>query len=68
MLRDHIAGSLYSSYSWRDNKGSELANMVTKDVKMVAKVAKLATNLVAENDANLALPPRFRQVLIEYAL
>ncbi|GFX09381.1 chitinase domain-containing protein 1 [Trichonephila clavipes] len=39
---------------------SELANMVAKDAKMIAKVA----NLVAKNDANLALPSRFRQVLI----
>ncbi|GFX57708.1 hypothetical protein TNCV_4015721 [Trichonephila clavipes] len=31
-------------------EGSELANMVA--------------NLAAKNDANLALPPRFRQVLI----
>ncbi|GFV62906.1 hypothetical protein TNCV_3719121 [Trichonephila clavipes] len=37
--------------------GSELANMVANDAKMVAKVSKLATNLVAKNDANLALPP-----------
>ncbi|GFU79569.1 hypothetical protein TNCV_4713901 [Trichonephila clavipes] len=35
-------------------------------VNMVAKLAKLATNMVAKNDANLALPPRFRQVLIEW--
>ncbi|GFW05336.1 hypothetical protein TNCV_3358551 [Trichonephila clavipes] len=34
--------------------------MVTNDAKMDAKVAKLA--------ANLALPPRFRQVLIESPL
>ncbi|GFX69239.1 hypothetical protein TNCV_3564151 [Trichonephila clavipes] len=45
-------------------KGSELANMVAND----AKVAKLAANLVTKNDANLALPPRFRQVLIESPL
>ncbi|GFS56573.1 hypothetical protein TNCV_4303461 [Trichonephila clavipes] len=31
-------------------EGSELANMVAND-------AKLATNLVTQNDANLALPP-----------
>ncbi|GFY36062.1 hypothetical protein TNCV_4844341 [Trichonephila clavipes] len=42
-------------------EGSELTNMV-------AKVTKLATNLVAKYDANLALPPRFRQVLIESPL
>ncbi|GFS98526.1 hypothetical protein TNCV_3479001 [Trichonephila clavipes] len=35
---------------------------------MVAKVTKLAANLVAKNDANLALSPRFRQVLIESPL
>ncbi|GFT34565.1 uncharacterized protein TNCV_4125231 [Trichonephila clavipes] len=38
-------------------EGSELANMVSNDAKMVTKVAKMATNLVAKNDANLALPP-----------
>ncbi|GFX40960.1 uncharacterized protein TNCV_2216581 [Trichonephila clavipes] len=31
-------------------------------------VAKLTANLVTKNDANLALPPRFRQVLIESSL
>ncbi|GFT62261.1 hypothetical protein TNCV_1701361 [Trichonephila clavipes] len=46
-------------------EGSELANMVANDAKMVAK---FAANLVAKNDANLALPPRFRQVLIESPL
>ncbi|GFX93370.1 hypothetical protein TNCV_151761 [Trichonephila clavipes] len=45
-------------------EGSELANMVSNDVN----VAKLAANLVTKNDANLALPPRFRQVLIESPL
>ncbi|GFW88867.1 hypothetical protein TNCV_2683011 [Trichonephila clavipes] len=45
-------------------EGSELANMVANDAKRVAKVAKLA----AKNDTNLALPPRFRQVLIESPL
>ncbi|GFS87956.1 hypothetical protein TNCV_5126111 [Trichonephila clavipes] len=45
--------------------GFELANMVATDAKMVAK---LTTNLVSKNDANLALPPRFRQVLIESPL
>ncbi|GFS68811.1 hypothetical protein TNCV_408991 [Trichonephila clavipes] len=42
-------------------EGSELAKIVAND----AKVTKLAANLVSKNDANLALPPRFRQVLIE---
>ncbi|GFU66371.1 phosphatase and actin regulator 2 [Trichonephila clavipes] len=41
--------------------GSELANMVANDNKIVAK-------LVSKKDANLALPPRFRQVLIESPL
>ncbi|GFW37250.1 hypothetical protein TNCV_5021481 [Trichonephila clavipes] len=60
------AGSEYAetvrSNNCKDSRGfPELANMVTK-------VAKLATNLVVKNDANLALPPRFRQVLIESPL
>ncbi|GFX61732.1 hypothetical protein TNCV_2591751 [Trichonephila clavipes] len=42
--------------------------MVTNNAKMVSKVSKLAANLVAKNNANLALPPRFRQVLIESSL
>ncbi|GFW27988.1 RNase H domain-containing protein [Trichonephila clavipes] len=42
-------------------EGSELANIV-------AKVTKLAVNLVAKNDANLAPPSKFRQVLIESPL
>ncbi|GFU69152.1 mariner Mos1 transposase [Trichonephila clavipes] len=45
-------------------EGSELANMVVNDAKMVVN----DTNLVSKNDANLALPPRFRQVLIESPL
>ncbi|GFT80219.1 hypothetical protein TNCV_2187141 [Trichonephila clavipes] len=45
---------------WKEKipEGFELANMVTND-------AKLAANLVSKNDANVALPPKFRQVLIE---
>ncbi|GFW70526.1 hypothetical protein TNCV_1623601 [Trichonephila clavipes] len=43
--------------------------MVTNDAKLVTKVTKLAANLVTKkNDANLALPQRFRQVLIESPL
>ncbi|GFX69235.1 hypothetical protein TNCV_3564111 [Trichonephila clavipes] len=38
-------------------EGSELSNMVPNDAKMVAK-----------NDADLALPPRLHQVLIELPL
>ncbi|GFX96663.1 hypothetical protein TNCV_244501 [Trichonephila clavipes] len=38
-------------------EGSKLSNKVANDAKMVAKDAKFATNL--------ALPPRFHQVLIE---
>ncbi|GFV99762.1 hypothetical protein TNCV_5081221 [Trichonephila clavipes] len=49
-------------------EGFELANIVANDTKMVTKVAKLAATLVSKNDANLALPPRFRQVLIESPL
>ncbi|GFV19104.1 hypothetical protein TNCV_3223221 [Trichonephila clavipes] len=51
-------------YFLEESRGSsELAN----DAKMVAKVTKLAANLIAKNDANLDLP-RFRQVLIESPL
>ncbi|GFU14596.1 hypothetical protein TNCV_406531 [Trichonephila clavipes] len=35
---------------------------------MVANDAKIVTNLVSKNDANLALPPRIRRVLIESPL
>ncbi|GFV50498.1 hypothetical protein TNCV_4746151 [Trichonephila clavipes] len=52
----HVRGKIPES--------SELSNMVANDTK----VAKLVTNLVAKNDANLALPPIFRQVLIELPL
>ncbi|GFU24677.1 hypothetical protein TNCV_3178221 [Trichonephila clavipes] len=38
------------------------------NAKMVANITKLAANLLAKNDANLALPPIFRQVLIESPL
>ncbi|GFU14083.1 hypothetical protein TNCV_2536321 [Trichonephila clavipes] len=44
----------------KESRGSELTNLVVK----VTKVA----NLVAKNDVNLALPPRFRQALIESSL
>ncbi|GFT62855.1 hypothetical protein TNCV_1606811 [Trichonephila clavipes] len=57
--------------SWRIRKipvGSEVTNIVAIDPKMVAKVAELGANLVAKNDANFALPPRFRPVLIESPL
>ncbi|GFT56400.1 hypothetical protein TNCV_2333791 [Trichonephila clavipes] len=52
-------------FSLKIPEGSELVNMVANDAQVVAK---LAANLVAENDTNLALPPRFRQVLIESSL
>ncbi|GFS81724.1 histone-lysine N-methyltransferase SETMAR [Trichonephila clavipes] len=45
----------------RHPEGSELANMVANDAKIIAK-------LVSKNDANLALPLKFRQVLIESPL
>ncbi|GFY11553.1 transposable element Tcb2 transposase [Trichonephila clavipes] len=35
---------------------------------MVAQITKLATNLVTKNDANLALPPKYHQALIESPL
>ncbi|GFT43702.1 hypothetical protein TNCV_1554761 [Trichonephila clavipes] len=47
-----------STNFWKNPEGPELANRVSK-------VAKLAANSVDKNDANLALSPRFRQVLIE---
>ncbi|GFX28737.1 hypothetical protein TNCV_4249761 [Trichonephila clavipes] len=50
-------------------EGFELADMVSNDAKVVAKLAaNLCANLVAKNDVNLALPPSFRQVLIESPL
>ncbi|PRD35853.1 UNVERIFIED_CONTAM: nrf-6 [Trichonephila clavipes] len=45
----------------KNPEDSELVNMVANDAKMVA-------NLVTKNDANLTIPPRFRQVLIESSL
>ncbi|GFV19961.1 uncharacterized protein TNCV_2221291 [Trichonephila clavipes] len=46
-----IIGEIY--FFLENSRGfSELANMITNDAKMV-------TSLVAENDANLTLPPRF---------
>ncbi|GFY23823.1 eukaryotic translation initiation factor 4E type 3 [Trichonephila clavipes] len=53
---NHKGGSWHFKTNKQDSKipeGSELAN---------------DTNLVSINDANLALPPRFRQVLIESPL
>ncbi|GFV12213.1 hypothetical protein TNCV_1537101 [Trichonephila clavipes] len=49
----------------KNPESSELANMVNNYAKIVTK---LAANLDTKNDANLALPPRFRQVLIESPL
>ncbi|GFY30844.1 hypothetical protein TNCV_3120041 [Trichonephila clavipes] len=66
VIERDTSGEIY--YILEDSEGSELANMVAKDAKMVTKVAKLAANFVAKNDANLALPPRFCQVLIESPL
>ncbi|GFW83512.1 hypothetical protein TNCV_4590131 [Trichonephila clavipes] len=61
VIEHDISGEIYFL---EDSEGSELANMVANYAKMVAKVA----NLLAKNDTNLALPPRFRQVLIESPL
>ncbi|GFX83272.1 hypothetical protein TNCV_4988661 [Trichonephila clavipes] len=52
VIERDTSGEIY--YFLEDQEGSELANMVATDAKIVAK-----------NNANLALPPRFRQVLIE---
>ncbi|GFX89880.1 hypothetical protein TNCV_1535271 [Trichonephila clavipes] len=46
-------------------EGPEHVNIVANDAKMVAKVPKLLTNLVAKYDVNLDLSPRSRQVPIE---
>ncbi|GFT37355.1 hypothetical protein TNCV_4285051 [Trichonephila clavipes] len=54
-------GSMATCTGHLTAEGSELANRVAND-------AKLAANLVTKNDANLALPPRFRQVLTESPL
>ncbi|GFU65110.1 hypothetical protein TNCV_1162981, partial [Trichonephila clavipes] len=67
VIERDTSGEIY--YFLEDSRGgSELANMIANDANMVARVAKLAANLVAKNDANLALPPRFRQILIESPL
>ncbi|GFW99448.1 hypothetical protein TNCV_3007501 [Trichonephila clavipes] len=52
VIERHTSGEIYYFL-----EGSELANMVTNDAQLSSK-----------NDANLALPPRFRQVLIESPL
>ncbi|GFU20037.1 hypothetical protein TNCV_1191811 [Trichonephila clavipes] len=52
----------------KNPEGPKLANMVTNDAKLVTKVTKLAVNSVTKMDANLALLPRFHQVLIESPL
>ncbi|GFU97146.1 hypothetical protein TNCV_3130411 [Trichonephila clavipes] len=59
VIERDISGKMH--YFLKIPEGFELAKMVTK-------VAKLAANLVTKNDANLALSPRFRQVLIESPL
>ncbi|GFV62926.1 hypothetical protein TNCV_5084091 [Trichonephila clavipes] len=66
-----VCGEIH--YLLEDSKGFRThqhghENDQTYDAKMVTKVTKLAANLVAKNDANLALPPRFCQVLIESPL
>ncbi|GFV16526.1 hypothetical protein TNCV_2468531, partial [Trichonephila clavipes] len=67
VIERDTSGEIY--YFLEDSRGlPELANKVTNDAKMVAKFAKLTANLVAKNDANLALPPRFRQILIQSPL
>ncbi|GFW83643.1 hypothetical protein TNCV_2204921 [Trichonephila clavipes] len=56
VIERDTSGDMY--YFLEDSRGfSELANMVAKVAKWVAK-----------NGANLALPPRFRQVLSESPL
>ncbi|GFV91606.1 hypothetical protein TNCV_4761711 [Trichonephila clavipes] len=51
----------------KNPEGPKLANLIANDAKMATKVAKLVANLVVKK-ANLALSPRFRQVLIESPL
>ncbi|GFX72957.1 hypothetical protein TNCV_2813971 [Trichonephila clavipes] len=50
VIKSELSGEI--QYILEESRGSQLANMVTNDVK----VAKLVANLVAQNDANLALP------------
>ncbi|GFX98482.1 hypothetical protein TNCV_4002511 [Trichonephila clavipes] len=60
--------NVWVSYQLRSIQSPKLANMVINNAKKATKVAKLAANLVVKYDANLALSPRFRQVLIESPL
>ncbi|GFV30205.1 uncharacterized protein TNCV_96821 [Trichonephila clavipes] len=68
-MLDGIREAWLRCFVWMEiPEGSELANKIANDAKMVAKVAKLTANLIAKNDANLDLPPRFRKVLIQSPL
>ncbi|GFX48819.1 hypothetical protein TNCV_902011 [Trichonephila clavipes] len=64
LYRQDFAKFSFNRHYNKIPEGSELANKVVNDAKIVAKVAKLTANLVA----NLALPPKFRQVLIQSPL
>ncbi|GFW26960.1 hypothetical protein TNCV_1377981 [Trichonephila clavipes] len=62
---DEFRGPRSDYVRQKNPEGPKLTNMVANDAK---KVNKLAAHLANKNDANLALPPRFRQVLIESPL
>ncbi|GFW91866.1 hypothetical protein TNCV_4080261 [Trichonephila clavipes] len=47
----------------KNPEGPELAKSGRQHNRQVAKFIPKVTNLVTKNDANLPLPPRFRQVI-----
>ncbi|GFU44276.1 hypothetical protein TNCV_3041181 [Trichonephila clavipes] len=66
VLGREISGEI--DYFLEESRGSQTRQHGHQRAKMVAKVAKLAANLVVKYDVNLTLSPRFRQVLIESPL
>ncbi|GFW06998.1 hypothetical protein TNCV_3691941 [Trichonephila clavipes] len=65
-LNENIQGNkrFIMTYCFANPEGPELA----KNGCQSHQIGLQVTNLVAENDANLPLSPRFRQVLIESPL